>query len=65
MVFHGDYEVEFEIYEQKEGDWRSHLLGYMPGADALDAKLRWVEANETPPEKFDKIVALFPLKEWK
>jgi hypothetical protein len=65
MVFHGDYEVEFEIYEQKEGDWRSHLLGYMPGADALDAKLRWVEANETPPEQFDKIVALFPLKEWK
>tara|TARA_R100000008_G_C3506045_1_gene126261 strand:- start:500 stop:697 length:198 start_codon:yes stop_codon:yes gene_type:complete len=65
MVFHGDYEVEFEIYEQKEGDWRSHLLGYMSGADALDAKLRWVEANQTPPEKFDSIVALFPLKEWK
>jgi hypothetical protein len=65
MVFHGDYEVEFEIYEQKEGDWRSQLLGYMPGADALDAKLRWVEAHQTPPEKFDKIVALFPLEEWK
>ncbi len=65
MVFHGDYEVDFEIYEKREGDWRSKLLGHMPGVNALDAKLRWVEAHETPHEKFDKIHALFPLEEWK
>ena len=29
MVFHGDYEIDFEIYEQREGDWRSRLLGHM------------------------------------
>ena len=64
MVFHGDYETEFEIYEKAENDWRSKLLGHMPGVDALDAKLRWVEAHNIPADKFDKIHALFPYKEW-
>ena len=31
MVFHGDYEVDFEIYEKRDGDWRSQLLGHMTG----------------------------------
>ena len=65
MVFHGDYEVDFEIYEKREGDWRSKLLGHMPGVNALDAKLRWVEAHNTPPDRFDNIQALFPVEEWK
>ncbi len=65
MVFHGDYEVQFEIYEKREGDWRSELLGHMPGVDPYDAKIRWVEANDVARERFDKIFALFPVEEWR
>mgnify|MGYP003138765735 CR=1 FL=1 len=63
MVFHGDYEVEFEIYEKREGDWRSELLGHMAGISAQDAKIRWVEANKVSDERYDKIFALFPVQE--
>tara|TARA_Y100000593_G_scaffold83601_1_gene157753 strand:+ start:3239 stop:3436 length:198 start_codon:yes stop_codon:yes gene_type:complete len=65
MVFHGDYEVEFEIYEKREGDWRSELLGHMAGISAHDAKTRWVETHDVSPERYDRIIALFPLEEWK
>ena len=44
MVFHGDYEVDFEIYEKRDGDWRSQLLGHMTGISPEDAKARWMEA---------------------
>ena len=40
MVFHGDYEVDFEIYEKRDGDWRSQLLGHMTGISPEDAKAR-------------------------
>ena len=63
MVFHGDYEVEFEIYEKRDGDWRSELLGHMMGISALDAKIRWVEAHNVAAERYDRIFALFPLEE--
>ncbi len=63
MVFHGDYEVEFEIYEKRAGDWRSELLGYMIGINAQDAKIRWVEAHNVAAERYDRIFALFPLEE--
>ena len=65
MVFHGDYEVEFEIYEKREGDWRSELLGYMAGVSPQDAKIRWAEANNVTDDRYDQIFALFPLQEWK
>ena len=65
MVFHGDYEVQFEIYEKREDDWRSELLGHMAGVSPHDAKIRWVEANNVTAEKFDKIFALFPAEEWR
>jgi hypothetical protein len=58
MVFHGDYEVEFEIYEKREDDWRSQLLGYMAGVSSADAKTRWVEAHEVAAERLDKIHAV-------
>jgi len=65
MVFHGDCEVEFEIYEKREGDWRSKFLGHMVGSNPQDAKTRWMEQHETSPEKCDKIQALLPYEEWK
>jgi len=65
MVFHGDYEVEFEIYEARESDVLGNLLGHMAGVDAHDAKVRWVEAHAVPHEKYDQIYALFLTQEWK
>ena len=64
MVFHGDYEVQFEIYEKPEGQWRSELLGHMPGLTPQDAKIRWVEAHGVPPGREDHIHALLPYEEW-
>ena len=64
MVFHGDYEVEFEIYETREGEDRGDLLGHMVGIDPYDAKVRWMEAQEVPADKYNQIYALFPRKEW-
>ena len=65
MVFHADYEVEFEIYEKREGDWRSKLLGYMVGVNPDDAKTRWVAAHAPSPERAQRIDALYPCEEWK
>ena len=65
MVFHGDYEVEFEIHEKREGDWRSVLLGYIPGLNPEDAKARWMEAHEISIDRREKIQAVPALEEWK
>jgi len=65
MVFHGDYEVEFEIYEKTEGDWRSKFLGHMVGVNPEDAKARWVETHETSLERAKLLDALYPCEEWK
>ena len=63
MVFHGDYEVEFEIYEKTEGDWRSKFLGHMVGINSDDAKTRWVEAHEIAIDRRKKIHAIPVLEE--
>jgi len=65
MVFHGDYEIEFEIYETRKNKGRDKLLGHMVGVDAYDAKTRWAEAHVLPDEKCAQIYALFPASEWK
>ena len=65
MVFHGDYEVEFEIYEKTEGDWRSKFLGHMAGLNPDDAKARWIEAYENSATRNREIHALYPYEEWK
>tara|TARA_R100001082_G_C4359276_1_gene158483 strand:+ start:293 stop:490 length:198 start_codon:yes stop_codon:yes gene_type:complete len=65
MVFHGDYEVDFEIYEKREDDWRSQLLGYMTGIDSEDAKTRWMEAHEISDDRIHRIHAVPTLAEWK
>lgn len=58
MVFHGDYEVEFEIYEKTKGDWRSKLLGHMVGINPDDAKARWMAAHESSEEHNERIHAI-------
>ena len=65
MVFHGDYEVEFEIHEKREGDWRSRLLGHMAGLNPEDAKARWVEAHGISIDRHEKIQAVPTFEEWK
>jgi len=65
MVFHGDYEVDFEIYEKREGDWRSQLLGHVSGVNPEDAKARWMEAHEISTDRTNRIHAVPALEEWK
>ena len=65
MVFHGDYEIEFEIYEEQQGDWRARLIGYMAGFDPPDAKARWIENHLVSEERHQQIFACTPLEEWK
>ena len=64
MVFHGDYEVYFEIHQTSEDDWRSELLGYMAGISADDAKARWLEAYPQAAANPEQIIAVPPLNEW-
>lgn len=65
MVFHGDYEVDFEIYESRESDWRSQLLGHIAGISPEDAKRRWMQAHEISDERFDRIQAIPAMEEWR
>ena len=60
MVFHGDYEVEFEIYESREGKVPGKLLGHMAGVNADDAKARWAEAHELSSDECHPICAVVP-----
>ena len=65
MAFHGDYEVEFEIYEERESDWRSKLLGHMVGISPEDAKARWMEAHEISDDRRTRIQAVPSMEEWR
>ncbi len=61
MVFHSDYEIEFEIYQTTEGTIRSELLGHMVGITADDAKTRWAEAQGLSSDEEQTIIAVVPL----
>mgnify|MGYP001450839125 CR=1 FL=1 len=61
MVFHADYEIEFEIYKTREGTIRSEFLGHMAGINPDDAKTRWVEAQHLTPDEEQRIIAVVPL----
>ena len=65
-VFHGDYEVEFEIYERppEEGEWRYKKLGHMPALTAQEAKERWATEKGLTAEQENAIVALYPLEKY-
>ena len=58
MVFHGDYEIEFEIHKERIGDWRTECLGHMPGLTAQDALDRWVERHDIQVEDTDRLHAI-------
>jgi len=62
MVFHGDYEIEFEIYETKKNSVCTELLGHMVGLTPDDAKARWLEAHGSYRRvEDDNIIAVVPL----
>jgi hypothetical protein len=63
MVFHGDYEIEFEIYKTKDNSIESELLGHMVGLTADDARTRWVEAHGKCDTDNSEIMAVVPLIE--
>jgi hypothetical protein len=63
MVFHGDYEVEFEIYEKRESDWGPKLLGHMVGINSEDAKARWMEAHQISHERLSALEAVPAIEE--
>ena len=62
-VFHGDYEISFEIYELPlgEGKWRYKKLGHIPAMSPKEAKARWAEQNGLTHDQQDEIIALYPL----
>ena len=64
MVFHGDYEVEFEIYEKREGPFGAELLGHMVGISLRDAEARWAEAHSWESGPDVHIFAQHPKEEW-
>ena len=65
MVFHSDYEVGFEIYEKREGDWCSRLLGHMAGINSDDPKTRRMEAHEISTARPEHVPSNGALEEWK
>ena len=61
MVFHGDYEIEFEIHQKRSDDWRTEYLGHMPAMTSEDARQRWAEQNNSTTEELQKIEAILPV----
>jgi len=60
MVFHGDYEIEYEIYQKEPNDWRLKLLGHTAGITSQDAIKRWGEQHHLTPLEIEKIEAVVP-----
>ena len=60
MGFHGDYELQFEIYKTKDGADQFELLGHMVGIDEEDARIRWAQAHYLSLEEEVAIVAVCP-----
>ena len=61
MVFHGDYEIEFEIHQKREDDWRTEYLGHVPAMTANEARERWASQNNLTTEQLQKIEAILPM----
>jgi hypothetical protein len=62
MVFHGDYEIEFEIYERAPNDWRSQYLGCVSATNEREAKKRWAYQNDVTPEDLERMHAIVSLQ---
>ena len=61
MVFHGDYEVEFEIHRRQSDSWPPEQIGHMPAMTAEEACERWADRNNLTPEQLQEIEAILPL----
>jgi hypothetical protein len=61
MVFHGDYEIEFEIHQKRCDDWRTEYLGHVPAMTAKEARERWALQNNLTTEQLQKIEAILPM----
>tara|TARA_R100000664_G_scaffold34246_1_gene55701 strand:+ start:7651 stop:7851 length:201 start_codon:yes stop_codon:yes gene_type:complete len=58
MVFHGDYEIEFEIHKDRLDDWRTDYLGHMPGMTAQEALARWLDQHHTEEHEVQRLRAI-------
>ena len=58
MVFHGDYEIEFEIHKEREDNWRTDHLGHMSGMNAQEALARWVTQYNTEAQEAEHLTAI-------
>lgn len=58
MVFHGDYEIEFEIHKERKDSWRTDQLGHMPGMTAQEALARWVAQHSTEAQEAEHLSAI-------
>jgi len=62
MVFHGDYEIEFEIHQKQPDGWRTEYLGHIPAMTSEEARQRWAEQNSLTTEELQKIEAILPVR---
>jgi len=62
-VFHGDYEVEFEIFEipAQDEEWRYKKLGHISALNPDEAKERWLAQNNFTPAQERIIIAMYPV----
>jgi hypothetical protein len=58
MVFHGDYEIEFEIHQKRADDWRTDHLGHMSGMSAQEALARWATQYNTEAQEAEHLTAI-------
>tara|TARA_Y100000034_G_scaffold98336_1_gene120381 strand:+ start:452 stop:652 length:201 start_codon:yes stop_codon:yes gene_type:complete len=58
MVFHGDYEIEFEIHKDREDSWRTDHLGHISGMSAQEALARWVVQHNIEAQEAEHLIAI-------
>ncbi len=66
MVFHGDYETEYEIYQLLGGSPWPILVGHIPATSSKEARERWITSHSEAPNDYGHISAKLPQKKkWK
>jgi hypothetical protein len=58
MVFHGDYEIEYEIYQKHPTDWRLERLGHVMAISREDALRLWAQEHCLTSHQLEKIDAI-------
>jgi len=66
-VFHGDYEIEFEIYEipAESEAWKYKKLGHIAALHPDEAKERWMAQNGSTETQEKTIIAIYSLEDTK